>query len=187
MILPLFRRHRRPDTISALYGAIVAQTRRPVFYREYAVPDTLDGRFDLLLLHLVLVLRRIRAIDGGPALSQQLFDHFCSDMDHNLREAGTGDLAVPKRMRAIGEAFYGRFQAYEEALADGRLGPVLIRNVYGGKAVAPAGQLAIYIQRVDAHLAALDSAALLRGDIGFPEPGLTADAACEAAQASDNG
>lgn len=187
MILPLFRRHRRPDTISALYGAIVAQTRRPVFYREYAVPDTLDGRFDLLLLHLVLALRRIRAAENGQTLSQQLFDHFCSDMDHNLREAGTGDLAVPKRMRAIGEAFYGRFQAYDEALAGSQLESVLIRNVYGGKAVASAGRLAIYIQRVDAHLATLDSAGLLRGDLSFPEPDLTADFVGEAAQASDNG
>jgi cytochrome b pre-mRNA-processing protein 3 len=170
MILPPFRRNRRPDTISVLYGAIVAQARRPVFYREYAVPDTLDGRFDLLLLHLVLVLRRIRAIEDGSALSQQLFDHFCSDMDHNLREAGTGDLAVPKRMRAIGEAFYGRFQAYEEGLENGRLTPVLIRNVYGGRDVAQAGRLATYIEATARHLAALDGDWFGRGNVSFPDP-----------------
>src|SRR5262245_12775002 len=103
---------RRPDpTIATLYGAIVTQSRDPRFYQGYAVPDTVLGRFDLILLHLALVLRRLRAGEG-PArdLAQHLFDTFCRDMDHNLREMGVGDQGVPRQMRRVGEAFYGRAQ-----------------------------------------------------------------------------
>ena len=74
------------------------------------VPDTVNGRFDLLLLHLWLMLRRLKSAAGGAALSQALFDHFCNDMDDNLREMGVGDLTVPKKMQAFGEAFYGRIR-----------------------------------------------------------------------------
>ena len=107
MILPLFR---RPDsTIAGLYGAIVAQSRDPRFYEAYGVPDTVLGRFDLLLLHLALVLRRLRAGDASArTLAQGLFDAFCRDMDHNLREMGVGDQGVPRQMRRVGEASYGR-------------------------------------------------------------------------------
>src|SRR4051812_22915736 len=86
-----------PGTIEAIYGMIVAQAREPVFYRTLGVPDTVEGRFDMVLLHLWLVLRRLRESEGGVALSQALFDHFCADMDANLRELGVGDLTVPKR------------------------------------------------------------------------------------------
>ena len=79
-----------------------------MFYRDLGVPDTVNGRFDLLVLHLWMVLRRLKPIEGGAGLSQALFDRFCDDMDANLREMGVGDLTVPKRMQAFGEAFYGR-------------------------------------------------------------------------------
>jgi cytochrome b pre-mRNA-processing protein 3 len=120
MIFPLFRRSRRRDTISGLYGTIVAQARMPSFYRDYAVPDTLNGRFDLILLHLALLLDRLAQDPALRHLGQAVFDRFCQDMDHNLREMGVGDLAVPKEMRRIGEAFYGRAQAYRAALAAAR-------------------------------------------------------------------
>ena len=112
MIFPLFRRRVRPDTISTLYGTIVAQARLPCFYREYGVPDTVNGRFDLLVLHLALVLDRLADESQLRELGQALFDHFCSDMDRNLREMGIGDLSVPKHMQRVGEAFYGRARAY---------------------------------------------------------------------------
>ena len=113
-----FRKPRTPlrGTIEAIYGMIVTQAREPLFYRALGVPDTVNGRFDLLLLHLWLVLRRLKSVEGGAALSQALFDHFCNDMDDNLREMGVGDLTVPKRMQAFGEAFYGRTAAYDLAL-----------------------------------------------------------------------
>src|ERR1044072_3871109 len=116
MIPHLFR---RPDpTIATLYGAIVTQSRDPRFYGSFGVPDTVLGRFDLLLLHLLLLLRRLRAGEG-PArdLAQHLFDAFCRDMDDNLREMGIGDQGGPRQMRRVGEAFYGRAQAYDAALA----------------------------------------------------------------------
>src|SRR6185437_7652606 len=104
MIFRLFRRDPMAGTIDALYGAIVAQARRPAFYVDYAAPDTAEGRFDMLILHVALVCRRLSRETGAaeaPArqLSQQVFDMFCADMDHNLREMGVGDLTVPKKMR----------------------------------------------------------------------------------------
>src|SRR5512141_2902535 len=117
MIFPLFRRSARPGTISALYGAIVAQARLPGFYRDYAVPDTVEGRFELIVLHLALTLDRLAQDPVLRTLGQGVFDRFCQDMDHNLREMGIGDLAVPKEMQRMGEAYYGRAQAYQAALA----------------------------------------------------------------------
>src|SRR4051812_21676442 len=132
MIPPLFR---RPDpTIATLYGAIVTQARDPRFYEFYGVPDTVLGRFDLIVQHLVLLLRRLRAGDAAArALAQQVFDRFCRDMDHNLREMGISDQGVPRQMRRVGEAFYGRAHAYDAALAQQGNEPLvetLIRNVY---------------------------------------------------------
>jgi cytochrome b pre-mRNA-processing protein 3 len=175
MIFPLFRRNRQPDTISSLYGMIVAQARSPVFYREYGVPDTIGGRFDLLLLHLSLVVECLMREEEGRACGQALFDRFCLDMDDNLREMGIGDLAVPKHMKRVGEAFYGRSQAYQAALAaDGEdaLVEALVRNVYGGAAAdaaAPA-RLATYIRRVSQALRRHAPADLVCGRIVLPDP-----------------
>ena len=123
-------------TIEAIYGMIVTQAREPLFYRDLGVPDTVNGRFDLLVLHLWMVLRRLQAGRRAAAdLSQALFDRFCDDMDANLREMGVGDLTVPKRMQAFGEAFYGRTAAYDLALADGRepLAQALCKNILNGE------------------------------------------------------
>src|ERR1700709_1430457 len=113
-----FRKPHAPlrGTIEAIYGMIVAQAREPLFYAGLGVPDTVNGRYDMLLLHLWMVLRRLRTAEDGADLSQALFDHFCGDMDDNLREMGVGDLTVPKRMQKFGEAFYGRAAAYDLAL-----------------------------------------------------------------------
>jgi len=158
MKFPLFRREPRgPDTISALYGMIVAQARLPCFYRDYAVADTVNGRFDLIVLHLALLLDCMSEEPGLKALGQGVFDRFCQDMDHNLREMGISDLKVPKEMRRIGEAFYGRAQAYQAALAaaDGQaLVDCLTRNIYGGSSVAAAPRLAAYMRQAVRDLAA---------------------------------
>jgi cytochrome b pre-mRNA-processing protein 3 len=161
-----------PGTIDAIYGMIVAQAREPLFYRDLDVPDTVDGRFDLLILQLWLVLRRLRTAEAGAALSQALFDHFCDDMDANLREMGVGDLTVPKRMQAFGEAFYGRTAAYDTALAEGelRLAAALQKNILNGSHPDSARRLAVYVGWVEADLAALDDAALLRAAWSFPPP-----------------
>lgn len=113
---------------------IVTQAREPIFYRDLGVPDTVNGRFDLLLLHLWLLLRRLRTVQGAAELSQALFDRFCEDMDDNLREMGVGDQTVPKRMRAFGEAFYGRVQAYDQAMDAGgeALAAAICKNILNG-------------------------------------------------------
>jgi cytochrome b pre-mRNA-processing protein 3 len=176
MIISLFRRNRQPETISTLYGMIVAQARLPVFYRDFHVPDTINGRFDMIVLHMALVLRRLS--EGQPVYplaGQQLFDRFCGDMDGNLREMGIADLKVPKEMRQIGEAFYGRARAYDAALeqpGDGSLAEVLIRNVFDGAddQMARAMRLARYVRAADRALAQQTPAAFAAGRADFPEP-----------------
>jgi cytochrome b pre-mRNA-processing protein 3 len=172
-----FNHFRKPrlaprGTIEAIYGMIVTQAREPLFYRDLAVPDTVNGRFDLLLMHLWLVLRRLKSVDGGKDLSQALFDHFCSDMDDNLRELGVSDLKVPKRMQAFGEAFYGRTAAYDLALTDGHegLALALCKNVLNGENIEQARRLASYAEAVIAALAGQDAAALSSGSFKFPSP-----------------
>src|SRR6266403_1260761 len=170
-----FRKPRDPTrgTIEAIYGMIVTQAREPLFYRDFGVPDTVNGRFDLLVLHLWMVLRRMKSMEGrGADVSQALFDCFCADLDANLREMGVGDLAVPRRMQAFGEAFYGRAAAYDLALAAGTepLAQALCRNILNGKEIENARRLAFYVETAVACLAGLDEAALQSGSWRFPSP-----------------
>jgi cytochrome b pre-mRNA-processing protein 3 len=170
-----FNYFRRPDlspapTIEVIYGMIVTRTREPVFYREMGVPDTVGGRFDLLLLHLWIVLRRMRTTKGGMEPAQALFDRFCEDMDDNLREMGVGDLAVPRRMQGFGEAFYGRSRAYDLALGQGSeaLARAIAKNILNGDGLDHAQALAAYTMDSVASLAAYEDAAVLRGAWSFP-------------------
>lgn len=168
-------RRKREESIQRLYGAIVAQSRMPAFYRALDVPDTLEGRFDLLILHLHLIYRRLGAEERFRAVGQAVFDCFVGDMDASLREVGIGDLAIPKRMRGLGEAFYGRAAAYDAALADAdnaRLAAALLRNVYSGDSNAgPASErLAAYMRSAVAALSAQDTVAIAAGEVAFPEP-----------------
>jgi cytochrome b pre-mRNA-processing protein 3 len=102
----------------SVYAGIVALARRPWLYSRAGVPDTVSGRFDMIVLHLALVMERLR--DGGPAaqvFSQALLETMFADMDRNLRELGVGDLSIAKRMRAMASVYYGRAIAYREAFA----------------------------------------------------------------------
>lgn len=179
MILRRFRSNSQDRSIRDLYGAIVAQARSAAFYSDYGVPDTVEGRFDLIVLHIVLLLARLDR-DGSPVrgIGQKLFDVFCSDLDANLREMGIGDLAVPKRMRAFGKAFYGRQSAYLAALAapdDRELENALSRNIFHGVNGDGAGRLARYARRALRCFADHDEGALLRGEVAFPKPETIAD------------
>ncbi len=169
-----FRKPRIPSrgTIEAIYGMIVTQAREPLFYRDFGVPDTVNGRFDLLVLHLWMVLRRLKPMEGGAGLAQTLFDRFCDDMDGNLREMGVGDLTVPKRMQAFGEAFYGRTAAYDLALAAGRepLAQAVCKNILDGKGVENARRLAVYAEAAIAVLAGTDETSLRDASWRFPAP-----------------
>jgi cytochrome b pre-mRNA-processing protein 3 len=173
MILRLFRRTPEECSIASLYGMIVAQARAPAFYRNYGVPDTVNGRLEMIMLHTVLVLWRL---EGGAApargLGQGLFDHFCRDMDDSMREMGVGDLAVPRKMRRIGEAFYGRQAAYRAALGapdEHPLAAALQRNVFAGVSKpAAAARLARYVRETVRQLAAQDG--FERAELAFPDP-----------------
>jgi cytochrome b pre-mRNA-processing protein 3 len=150
---------------------IVAQAREPLFYQALGVPDTVNGRFDMVVLHMWMALRQMKRLnDAGPA--QALFDRFCSDMDHNLRELGTGDLAVPRRMQEFGEAFYGRSAAYDQALAAGGepLAQALCKNIFNGQQIEGARRLAAYVGQAVAALAAMDQATLSGVSWRFPSP-----------------
>lgn len=170
-----FNHFRKPrlapaGTIEAIYGMIVTQAREPIFYRHLGVPDTVNGRFDLLLLHVWLLLRRLRTAEGGVELSQALFDRFCEDMDDNLREMGVGDQTVPKRMRAFGEAFYGRVQAYDLAMDSGgeALASAICKNILNGAGMDQALALAAYARAAETNLGGTKEAVLLGGSFKFP-------------------
>lgn len=172
-----FNHFRKPrlapaGTIEAIYGMIVTQAREPIFYRDLGVPDTVNGRFDLLLLHLWLLLRRLRTAESGVGLSQALFDRFCEDMDDNLREMGVGDQTVPKRMKAFGEAFYGRVQAYDQAIETGpeALAQAICKNILNGVSMDQAQRLAAYAVAANADLGQAGDPALLLGSFKFPTP-----------------
>jgi cytochrome b pre-mRNA-processing protein 3 len=180
MISLPFRRSRRAGSIDALYGMIVAQARLPAFYRDYGVPDTVEGRLDMLMLHLMLLLRRLgqgqpaEAMDAIPAAGQELFDRFCRDIDANFREMGVGDLTVPKKMRQVAEAYYGRARAYESALqADDvpALEAAIARNVFGASGpVLAARRLATYMREASRRLDAQPAAAVAGAELDFPDP-----------------
>ncbi len=127
-------RPRAPDPADLIYLQIVARARQPIFYRELCVPDTVEGRFEMILLHLALVFHRLRDEDDvAKKTAQRVVDAFFADMDRSLREMGIGDISVPKKMKKLGKAYNGRSIAYYRAIdsadADGFAGAVL-RNVF---------------------------------------------------------
>ena len=169
----LLRRSRYERAGFELYGAAVAAARVPAFYAEMGVPDTLDGRFDLVGLHVAVLIRALRHLPApGPALAQAVFDAMFSDMDINLRELGVSDLAVGRRVRAMWEAFHGRAQAYEAALDAGdhaMLAAALGRNVWRGEA-APEGapaRLAAIVAAEDATLRSQTLGSFAGGRVSF--------------------
>jgi len=175
MIFQLFRRVPESHSIAALYGIIVAQARASAFYQDYGVPDTVDGRFEMVVLHTVLMLRRLDA-EAGPMRQQgqALFDLFCRNMDGSLREMGIGDLCVPREMRRIGEAFYGRQAAYVAALAAADRDLLIAavgRNVFrNASSIHGPERMAAYICAAVRVLNAVDTEALRSGELVFPDP-----------------
>jgi cytochrome b pre-mRNA-processing protein 3 len=169
----LARRGRHERAGFSLYTAAVTAAREPFLYQSLRVPDTLDGRFDLVCLHAFLLVRRLqREEEPGPALAQAVFDAMFSDMDISLREMGVGDLSVGRRVRAMWEAFNGRALAYDAALTAGdaaALEAALVRNVWRGEAPAN-GCAAALVRLVMAQAALLDGqdfAALAAGGVAF--------------------
>lgn len=171
----IFRSRQDAARASELYMAIVAQARQPGFYEVLGVPDTVDGRFEMIVVHIVMVLRRLRGAGSeGKAIAQALFDQMFADMDRNLRELGAGDLGVGRRVKRMARAFYGRAEVYEKGLdgPKGVLEDAVARNVYGTIS-SPAHQapdMASYIRREMASLSELDGSDLLAGRVSFGSP-----------------
>jgi cytochrome b pre-mRNA-processing protein 3 len=175
MILSLFKRKAPRNSLRAVYGAIVAAARHPRLYAEWGVPDTVDGRYDMIVLHAVLVLDRLGK-DGDAArnFAQGLTDEVFADMDRSLREMGVGDLSVGTKVCRMAEVFYGRARAYTAAFgaeSGEELAEALYRNVFAGTGDKDgAGLLAGYALRLRRNLHERPIGPILSGEIGFPDP-----------------
>ncbi len=162
------------EEVGALYRAVADHARMPVFYLAGGVPDSIDGRFDLLSLHLILLMRRLRAEGrAGQAMQQALFDLLAADMDRNLREMGVGDTGISRRVKAMGEAFFGRYAAYDAALAlpvaerQAALMTALDKNLYGTVPSDPLRlqRIADYVRAAADDVARQSHEDLLRGHV----------------------
>ena len=158
-----------------LYGSSVAQARQPVFYRAWCVADTLDGRFELVMLHVALLLRRLTDEgEAGKALGRSVVEQMFAALDDDMREIGVGDLTVPKRMHKAASAFYGRLKVYDDALKadnDESLRDAMARNMPAGEAAKVANTpLAAYVRTVAASLDSQAFASLAQGHVTYPHP-----------------
>ena len=175
-LAPIFGRTPADRAASDLYLALVEQARQPAFYGPDGVPDTLDARFEMIVLHAYMVVRRLRdAGEDGAKLAQSLFDQMFADMDRNLREIGVGDLSVGKQVKRMAKRFYGSVDAYDRGLGagdDDALASALERNVFGHEAppTAAARALARYLRREIEALAGAGDAELLAGRVRFGPP-----------------
>ncbi|MBK18339.1 MAG: ubiquinol-cytochrome C chaperone [Rhodospirillaceae bacterium] len=171
----IFRRKKPVDEAHALYVEIVRQARQPFLFEKYGAPDSVDGRFDMISLHLFLILRRLKAdADRTSDLSQCLFDTMFADMDRSLREMGAGDLGVGRRVKAMATAFYGRLSAYEKAIAasdDAALTDAILRNIFreDESRGEDAQQIGRYVLWLEVELARFPLEELLDGAIRFPD------------------
>ncbi len=162
----------------ALYVTTVAQARMPWFYEHCQVPDTPEGRFDMVAVHTCLLIRRLQPDHSPQAadLAQAVFDILFADMDQNMREMSIGDTGVAKRIRKMAEGFYGRAAAYDAALTDSSdepLNDVIDRNIYRNANATPKGlaDMTRYIRSVAKHLDSLTIRDLYKGQVSFPAAG----------------
>lgn len=170
-----FRRKPVHAAAALAYRSVVEQARRPGFFVALGVPDTLDGRFELICLHAFLYLRRLKGKESpAAALGQRFFDAMFADFDRSLREIGTGDLSVGRQVKRMAEAFYGRVRAYENGLASGdaELSAALARNLYGTVTATPEQlrRITAYIRREAANLDRQPTQFLIAGRIAFDPP-----------------
>lgn len=170
-----FRRDTTADRAHEIYVALVNQARRPDFYAPGGVADSVDGRFELILLHATLIIRRLNAAahPDGKVLAQAVFDALFADMDRNLRDMGIADIRVGRRVKNLATAFYGRAKAYEEGMAAGEeaLTEAIRRNLLDGP---QAAVIAAYVLREAAGLEGQSDAQLIEGLPVFgPPPGIS--------------
>jgi cytochrome b pre-mRNA-processing protein 3 len=172
MLRSLKRRAEFQRKAGEIYGAIVTQARQPAFYARLGIPDTPNGRYEMVVVHLFLVLDRLRG-EGVAAdtVAQRLVDSFVSDMDDALRELGTGDTGVPRRVKRAAAGFYERGKAYREGIAaGGRSLELALARYLAGTADAGIDELASYMRAAAAALAREQTADLIGGRAAFPDP-----------------
>lgn len=172
MVFGFFRKRENPS-VYEVYNKIVEQARRPHFYAALRVPDTIDGRYDLIMLHAILVFYRLgkEKDEKASAFSQEVFDLFFQDMDRNLRELGVGDVIVPKKIKKMAEMFYGRAGVYTEAIETGdheALTRAIDRNLFAdeGDPVA-ASAIAAYMEATTESLKGETLQSLLSGNVAW--------------------
>lgn len=171
----LFRSKRVQQAAEFAYHQVVAQARQAIFFLDGGVPDTVDGRFELICLHAFLYLHRLRCErPASTGLAQRFFDVMFADFDRSLREMGTGDLSVGREIKRMAQAFYGRVSAYEKGLEadDGVLQAALERNLFGTAQATPdrLAAMTAYVRQAAARLSKEPAATLLAGHISFGEP-----------------
>lgn len=164
-MLSIWRKSASRDTpIDRLYAATVARAREAVFFTSFGVSDTIDGRFDLLALHAWLALDGLRA-GKQSVLSQALTDRIFTGFDEGLRDLGTGDMGMGRKIKKLADAFYGRLQAYDACDSEIAMAAALQRNLYRGAGLAAhAGTIACYAESARAHIAKSD---LVNGEADF--------------------
>lgn len=162
----------------SVFETVQDQSRKSEFYADLNVPDTTEGRFDLLILHMFLVIERLKNEQGGVEFSQNLFDVAFQSIDQGFREIGIGDMGVPKRMRKLMLGFNGRVHIYDEALSEGDTGKLthaLERNVYFSLVESPENiddcldKLAEYVRNNMQYLQEQDTDAIMSGAIKFKD------------------
>jgi cytochrome b pre-mRNA-processing protein 3 len=173
MLKGLFKRDPLKQTADQLFTAVSARSRLPVFYKDWALPDTLEGRFECLSLHIILVLRRLEALGPqGKALGQELVDRYFAALDGAVRQIGIGDTSVGKKVKAFAKQFYGRATAYSDGLKPdapiNALSIALARNLLGASSEASptSDQWALYVWQFENVLAAQSYEALAKADLG---------------------
>jgi cytochrome b pre-mRNA-processing protein 3 len=181
-VISLSRRKSVRDAAERAYRRVVAQARQPAFFNGFGVPDTLDGRFELICLHAFLYLHRLKSeLPRSSAVSQAFFDAMFADMDRGLREMGTGDLSVGRHVKRMAQGFYGRIRAYQDGLEhdDPALNAALARNVFGtvGESGGTIDILAGYVRCAARRLVQQSATELLDGNVCFPPPGSGASSA----------
>ncbi len=157
----------KPQPALALYNAVVARGREPHWYVAGAVPDTVDGRFDMIAAVLAMVLLRLETEPAGAAPAAQVTERFVDDMDGQLREIGIGDIVVGKHIGRMMAMLGGRLGAYRDGIAGGDLGPALVRNLYRGEAPDPlaVAHVSTHLMGLRETLAGVSVARLIDGDL----------------------
>lgn len=175
MLQRLRRKRQRRQQADTLYSALVAQARNPEFYSALAVPDSFDGRFEMVVLHVYVLTRGVQGRgDALTELSRMVMESMIDDMDRTLREIGVGDMSVGRKVKQMAAAFYGRASAYDKGLQEGdeEIREAVVRNIYAGAAVEAAAldRMVAYLHAAVDAVGRTDDNRIEAGNIDFPNP-----------------